>query len=106
MTPEQEADLIAGMRDAIAAAWGKDRITKKTYVTAETKERRRFDACARAALAIVEPVIRDEAFEEAALIASAGITQDHNGYGSTTRPKNTFEISENIRSLKSKGQKP
>jgi hypothetical protein len=82
MTPKQEAELIEKMTDAS------------------------YDGGMAAAFAIAEPIIRDEVLEEAANVASAGITHEHEGYGSTTRPKTTFEIAEYIRSLKSKGQKP
>ena len=59
-------ELIEKMRERIAATWGDGRVTRQTYATAGPVEQKRFDACARAALAIARPIIEREALEKAA----------------------------------------
>jgi hypothetical protein len=66
MTPEKERELIEAIRDGLIAAWSARRMTKKTYASAGTIERRRWDECARAALSIAAPILRNEALEEGA----------------------------------------
>lgn len=65
MTPEKERELIEAIRDGLIAAWSARRMTKKTYASAGTIERRRWDECARAALSIAAPILRNDALGEA-----------------------------------------
>ncbi|RJP45462.1 hypothetical protein C4587_00770 [Candidatus Parcubacteria bacterium] len=68
MTPEQEAELVEKMADAIGEAWD-----------CPEEDDDRLRVYARAALAIARPIIEKEAYEKAAKAASGEIScRDNN----------------------------
>jgi hypothetical protein len=69
MTDAERYALIVAMRGEIAKRWGAWRETRKTYEKSNIIDQKRFDACARAALSIAEPIIRKDALLAAAEVA-------------------------------------
>jgi hypothetical protein len=64
MTDAEREALIKIMRGEIAKRWGAWRQTRKTYEKSNIIDQKRFDACARAALAVAEAPIRSDALRE------------------------------------------
>jgi hypothetical protein len=88
MTPEQEAELIEKMADAIGEVWD-----------CPEEDDERLLVYARAALSIAKPVIRDEALEEAMKAAAPPAWQK-----GSFRAEGREEAVDAIAALKSKGQ--
>ena len=105
MTPEQEDELIDKMAEHLREHSPPWFPRKEKWEKLEERAREEWRKQAIAALSLANPIIRDEALEDAARACESSFARDDPSVWKLREPTQD-ELATYIRSLKSKGQKP